>query len=57
MVDRVLKAFDTLKAAPADAASDNPQRKRERLAACTQLAETVCAPATRASSDFQKASP
>lgn len=54
MVDRFLKAFDTLKSAPLESAGDTPAKRRERLAACAQLADSVCASSLRSSPDFQK---
>ena len=47
MVERLLKAYDSLKAAPADASQDTLAKKKERLAACTFLCESVCVPVTR----------
>ena len=41
MVDRMLKAFDLLKNAPLNAKADTPRDKRERLAACGQLADLI----------------
>lgn len=54
MVDRLLKAFELIRNAPESSASDTSSKRKDRLAACTQLADTVCAPAMRNNTEFQK---
>lgn len=40
MVDRILRAFDVLKAQPMPG-GDTPQKKKDRLMACTQLSDLI----------------
>lgn len=38
----MLRAFDTLKASPTTEDEDTYAKRKERLAACAYLSETVC---------------
>ena len=46
-VDRVLKAYEAIKQAPADGQQDTLSNQKDRLQACALLREAVCDAASR----------
>lgn len=48
----MLRSFDTLKASPATEEEDSYAKRKERLAACAYLSETVCTQSLKTNPDF-----